>query len=87
MKKNTPIALAVAAAVLIAAFALNPSADRHRVKIREATGERNQLAKAIGVGALKAFASSYHSLGIASYTTVGDRTVSWGALGMVFVRS
>ena len=85
MKKSTPIALAVAAAVLVLAFATNPTADRHRVEIREATGQRSQLARVVGVGALKAFASSYHSLGIASYTTVGDRTASWGAFGLVFV--
>jgi hypothetical protein len=29
--------------------------------------------------------STYHSLGVASYTTVRDRTLSFGALGMVFV--
>jgi hypothetical protein len=85
MKKSTPIALAVAAAVLLLAFATNPSPDRHRVKIREAAGERSQLARVVGVGALTAFASSYHSLGIASYTTVGQRTSSWGAFGLVFV--
>ena len=43
--------------------------------------------RAVGVGALTAFASSYHSLGVASYTTVGNRTVSWGAFGVVFVTS
>jgi hypothetical protein len=32
-----------------------------------------------------AFASTYHSLGIASYTTAGDRTLSVGALGLVYV--
>ena len=37
-----------------------------------------------GLGALAAMASTYHPLGVASYTTVNDRTVSWGAFGMVF---
>jgi hypothetical protein len=87
MKRSSIISLVIAAAVLLAALATNPSADRHRVKIRESVGERNVLARAVGVGALTAFASSYHSLGVASYTTVGNRTVSWGAFGLVFVRS
>ena len=85
MRKSRLIGLVVAVAVLLLAFALNPSPERHRVKIREAVGQRNALARVVGVGALTAFASSYHTLGIASYTTVGDRTVSVGALGLVFV--
>jgi hypothetical protein len=48
-------------------------------------GERSPVARILGVGALAAFASSYHSLGVASYTRAGDRTLSVGALGMVFV--
>jgi hypothetical protein len=37
------------------------------------------------MGALAAFASTYHSLGVASYTEVNGRTLSVGAFGMVFV--
>jgi hypothetical protein len=40
----------------------------------------------LALGALTAFASSYHSLGVASYTTAGDRILSVGALGLVYVR-
>jgi hypothetical protein len=40
----------------------------------------------LGLGSLAAFASSYHSLGIASYTKAGERTLSIGVLGMVFVQ-
>jgi hypothetical protein len=29
--------------------------------------------------------STYHSLGVASYTTAGKQTLSVGVLGMVFV--
>jgi hypothetical protein len=32
-----------------------------------------------------AFASTDHPLGVASYTTVNDRTVTVGAFGVVFV--
>lgn len=75
----------VGAAVLGAALLLNPSAERHRDKIKTALAERSQLNAAFGVGALTAFVSNYHSLGVASYTTAGDKTLSVGVLGMVFV--
>ena len=82
-KSLTP--LIVLAAVVLLAFVLNPSPERHRARIKEAMGERSPVARVLGVGALAAFASSYHSLGLASYTQAGDRTLSVGALGMVFV--
>jgi hypothetical protein len=37
------------------------------------------------MGAIAAFASTYHSLGVASYTTAGDKTLSVGAFGLVYV--
>jgi len=84
--RTKPLTLVVilAAAVLLA-FVLNPSPERHRARIKEAVGERSPVARVLGVGALAAFASSYHSLGVASYTKAGDRTLSVGAFGMVFV--
>ena len=85
MAKAAVISAVVAAAVTVAASLLNPSPEQHRAKIREAIAERSPLAGALGIGALTAFTSTYHPLGVASYTTVNDRTVSVGALGMVFV--
>jgi hypothetical protein len=84
MKKAiaTLVVLAVLAAV---AVALNPSPERHRNRIAQAVGDRSPLARALGLGALAAFVSNYHSLGVASYTTVNGKTASWGAFGMVFV--
>lgn len=82
-KATTPILLVAVA--LVAAYPLNPSAEKHRARIKEAVAERSQLESVLGVGQLTAFASRYHSLGVASYTTVGDKTVSIGAYGMVFV--
>ena len=75
----------VGAAVLGAALLLNPSAERHRDKIKSTLAERSQLNAALGVGALAAFVSNYHSLGVVSYTTAGDKTLSVGVLGMVIV--
>lgn len=78
------LALAVAVAVAAAAL-LNPSPDRHRAKIKEATAERSQLAALLRLGDLTAFVSDYHSLGVASYTTVNERVLTVGAFGFVRV--
>lgn len=83
--KAAVVSAAVAAAVTAAAFLLNPSPEQHRAKIREAIAERSPLAGALGIGALTAFTSTYHPLGVASYTTGHGRTLSVGAFGMVFV--
>ena len=80
-----PVSLIVAVAAVALAFVLNPSPDRHREKIKEAIAARSQLEKVLGIGQLTSFASRYHSLGIASYTTVNDKVTSIGAYGMVFV--
>ena len=85
MARNALVYAAVGATLTAALFALNPSADQHRSRIQEAVAERSPLAGVLGVGALAAFTSTYHPLGVASYTTVNGRTLSVGALGMVFV--
>lgn len=85
MSKNTVVTVAVLGVVLVLAVVLNPSPERHRTAIKEVIAERSPLAGALGVGSLAAFASTYHSLGVASYTTAGERTLSIGVLGMVFV--
>lgn len=82
---SKPATLIVAVAAVILAFVLNPSADRHREKIKEAIAERSQLEKLLGIGQLTSFTSRYHSLGVASYTTVNDKVTSVGAFGIVFV--
>lgn len=84
MIQNSKLFIA-AAATLVAAVVLNPTPEQHRARIKEAIAERSPLAGFLGVGALTAFASTYHPLGLASYTTVNDHTVSIGVLGMVFV--
>jgi hypothetical protein len=75
----------VTAALFVAAIALNPSAEKHREKIRQATADRHPVAGALGLGALKAFVSNYHSWGVASYTTSNERLLSVGAFGVVMV--
>lgn len=77
--------LLAAAGLLVLAVALNPSAERHRAKIKETIAERGMLEKVLGVGHLAAFASRYHSVGVGSYTTVNGEVMSVGAFGMVFV--
>ena len=83
--KRAATTLAILAAIVLLAFVLNPSPERHREKIKAAVAQRSPLAGALGLGSLTAFVSNYHSLGFTSYTTAGDKTLSWGAFGMVFV--
>jgi hypothetical protein len=83
--RNIKLISVSSVAALILAIVLNPSPERHRARIKDDIGERSQLAAALGLGSITAFASTYHSLGIASYTTAGDQTLSIGVLGMVFV--
>jgi len=83
MRKATVVSALVAGGIVALAFVLNPGPEQHRAKIKESIAERNQLAGMLGLGALAALASTYHPLGVASYTTVNDRTVSVGALGVV----
>jgi hypothetical protein len=85
MAKTVFLTAVVTAAVTAAAFLLNPSAEQHRAKIKEAVAQRSPIAGALGIGALTAFTSTYHPIGVASYTTANDKTVSVGALGVVYV--
>ena len=87
MKRRTaPVRFVLALAILVAAAALlNPSPERHRARIQQAVAERNQLAGWLRLGDITAWVSSYHSLGLASYTTVNDRLLSVGLLGWVYV--
>jgi hypothetical protein len=85
MAKSAVVSAVVAAAVTASAFLLNPSPGKHRAEIKRVLAERDPMAGALGLGALTAFMSTYHSLGVASYTTVDDDTMSIGALGMIVV--
>lgn len=76
----------IVAVVLVAlAFALNPSPDRHRAKIKEAMAEHSPITGILGIDKLTAFVSAYHSVGVASYTILNDRLVTVGAFGIVIL--
>ncbi len=67
------------------AVLLNPTPEQHRAKIKSEVSQRSPLASLLGLGSLTAFVSTYHSLGVMSYTVVNEKTVSVGAFGMVVV--
>jgi hypothetical protein len=85
MRRNLALNIGIPVAALVLAFVLNPSPERHRQTIKDTVSQRSPVARALGMGSLAAFASNYHSLGLASYTKAGDRTLSVGAFGLVFV--
>jgi hypothetical protein len=77
--------LASVVAILVLAFAMNPGAEAHREKLKSEIAARNQLAGLLRLGNLAALATTYHTLGVASYSTIDDKTVTYGAFGIVFV--
>ncbi|MCB1914831.1 MAG: hypothetical protein KDG52_03815 [Rhodocyclaceae bacterium] len=83
-----PILKSAALAVIVfaAALALNPSPEQHRETISRALSSRSELASLLRLGRITAFFSEYHSLAVASYTTVNGEVVSVGAFGYVHVR-
>jgi len=83
--RSTLAPIVITAAVVAAAFVFNPPPDRHRLKIKEAMAQRSSIARVLSLGSVAAFASNYHSLGVASYTKVGDRVLSVGFMGYVHV--
>jgi len=81
-----PLRLAATLAALVAAAVLfNPSPEQHRGKIKKVMAERSQIAALLRLGDMAAFVSNYHSLGLASYTTVNGKLLSVGAVGVVVV--
>lgn len=85
MIKSSYLVALVCVTTLAAALILNPNAEQHRQKIKAEMAERSPLAGLLGLGSLTAFASNYHSLGVMSYSSMGDKTVSIGAFGTVVV--
>lgn len=71
--------------VSVVAFIANPGPDTHREKLKSEIAARSQLAALLRLGNLAAFVSEYHTLGLASYSTVNGRAVSYGAFGLVYV--
>jgi hypothetical protein len=85
MSKPIVARLAIIAGLIALAFVLNPSAEKHRDKIKEVIAARSQLERVLGIGQLTSFVSRYHSFGVGSYTTVDEKVTSVGAFLMVFV--
>lgn len=85
MSKKSLTTIIVILLVLVAALALNPSAEKHRNAIRDAISEKYPIAGMLGIGTLASFASNYHSYGVFSYTSENDRVISFGAFGVVHV--
>ena len=83
--RNFVKGIVVGAGALLLALLLNPGPEAHREKIKQAVAERSPLAGLLQLGSVAAFVSSYHSLGVASYTRIDERVLSWGALGYVHV--
>ena len=83
---KTTIVVAVLLVITgLLAVQFNPTPEMHRAKIRQSLGDRSPLMRLLGIGSITAFLSNYHSIGVASYTKAGDKTLSIGAFGQVHV--
>lgn len=87
MSRRPLTSVIIVIALLLLAFVTNPSPERHREKIKAEVANRSPIAGMLGMGSLEAFASSYHSIGIASYTKGREHVLSYGAFGIVFVNT
>ena len=75
----------IAGLIVVLAFALNPSATAHRESIRAAIVDKHPIASFFGAAGLVALDVKYTSVGFASFTMSGTKTVSIGLFGQVFV--
>jgi len=78
-------AVLIILATVVLGSVLNPGPEAHREKLKAEIADRSQLAGLLGINKLAAVASTYHTLGLASYSTLNDRVVSYGAYGIVFI--
>jgi hypothetical protein len=83
--KSPLLGVLVVLGIAILLAVTNPSVETHRDAIAREFEQEHPLAGAVGLGALGAQLSEYHSAVLGSYTTVGDEVRSIGALGMVWV--
>ena len=85
VSRTTLIVAILLMVAVVLAVQFNPTPEMHRAKLRQVLDDRNPLWRALGMGSPAAFASSYHNIGVASYTSADDRKLSIGAYGVVRV--
>lgn len=64
----------------------NPGKARHGAAIQSDMQKRHPVASLLGAGRLASAVADYHSLGVASYTTIDDKVATVGAFGFVVAR-
>jgi hypothetical protein len=82
-KKSAGKAIAVMLAVLILVLS-NPSKEQHRDAFRGAVRRELPLASLLGAGRVASWLTDYHSLGVASFSTLDGSVVTFGAFGIVW---
>jgi hypothetical protein len=64
----------------------NPDKAKHDQIIRQQVRNQSPIASIFGAGRLASWVADYHSIGIASYTTIDGKVVTMGAFGIVIPR-
>lgn len=81
--RNIAIGIAI---LTVAAFFLNPDEQEHDSALRGGIARKAPVASLLGGGRVASWLSTYHDLGVASYTEIDGRVRTMGALGIVVVR-
>jgi hypothetical protein len=85
-KKSWTRALFVVLGVVAVAIVANPDKSRHDEVIRNRVADNHPIASLIGAGRLTSMMAQYHSIGVASYTTLDNQVATVGAFGIVVAR-
>ena len=85
VSKMTLIVAILLMVAVVMAVQFNPTPEMHRAKLRQVLDDRSPFWRPLGMGSPAAFASSYHNIGVASYTAAHDRKLTIGAYGVVRV--
>ena len=73
--------------VLLGLLALtNPDKPKHDQAIQQTVKQRSPIASLFGAGRLASWAAEYHSVGIASYTTIDGQLATIGVFGIVVLK-
>lgn len=85
-KPSSSRAIIFVLAIIALAALSNPPKQRHDKVIREQVRKSHPVLSLFGGGRLASWVAGYHSVGIASYTTIDNEVVTFGAFGIVVPR-
>ena len=71
--------------IVLIAVLTKPGFEKHKQKIKDEFKGKNPVLGTLGGGKVYSELVDYHNIYVFSYTTIQDKTVSFGVFSMVFV--